>query len=110
MRPIIKALSNASSGVLYSPALPLDVYQTPFNISIQVRVTGIANYTVQYTFDSIFANGYNPATGNWTNHSQLTAQTTTADSNIAFPCTAIRLMQSTGTGATTITVIQAGGS
>lgn len=108
MKPVVITLSDASGGVLVTAPVALDHYAIVGNISIQVLVTGTANYTVQYTFDNLFANTYNPATGNWTDHPELMLQTTTADSNLAFLVTGIRLKQSSGTGSTRLTVIQAG--
>jgi hypothetical protein len=87
----------------------LDHYLTPFNVSLAVVVTGTITYTVQYTYDDVFAPNYNPATGNWLPHPSLTAQTATKDSNIAYPVRGVRLTTSAGTGTATLTVIQAGG-
>ena len=108
MKPKVLTLSDASGGVLVTPPVVLDHYAIVGNISIQVLVTGTANYTIQYTFDDVFASTYSPSTGNWTDHPQLVLQTATADSNLAFLVTAVRLKQSSGTGSTRITVIQAG--
>ena len=106
MRPVVLTLSDASGGVITTPAIPLNHYASVGNISIQVLVTGTANYTVQYTFDDISTDTYNAATGNWTDHPQLVLQTATADSNLAFLVTGIRLKQSSGTESTRLTVIQ----
>ena len=109
MRPVIYGLSDASGGAQYSRVYPPDNYVSPFNVALGVVVTGTVSYTVQYTFDNVFAAGYNPSSGNWINHPSLTAQTATKDSNIAYPVTGIRLVQNSGTGTTTLTMIQAGG-
>jgi hypothetical protein len=109
MRPVVYTLSDASGGALYSSVYAPDNYATPFNVALSVLVTGTVNYTVQYTFDNVFANTYNAASGNWTNHPTLTAQTATADSNIAYPVTGIRIKLTSGTGSVRFTAIQAGG-
>lgn len=109
MRPVTYTLSDASGGAKTSGVYPPDNYVSPFNVAISVTVTGSATYTVQYTFDDVFANGYNAATGNWTNHPSLTTQTTTKDSNIAYPVTGVRITQSAGNGSVKCTFIQAGG-
>ncbi len=109
MRPVVYTLSDASGGVLYSRVNPVDNYVSPFNVALSVRVTGTANYTVQYTFDDVFAADYTPASGNWVDHPTLTAQTTTKDSNIAYPVRGIRIALNSGTGSVTFTIIQAGG-
>lgn len=109
MRPVVYTLSDASGGAKYSGVYPVDHYISPFNLSLGVLVTGTANYTVQYTFDDVFASDYDPATGNWTDHVSLTAQTTTKDSNIAYPVRGVRLKLNSGTGSARLTIIQAGG-
>jgi hypothetical protein len=105
MRPIRVTVTNAAD----SAVIPLDRFEAPFAVGIRCNITsGTPTYTVQYTFDDIFAPGFDPATADWVNHASLTAQVADADSNIAFPVTAIRITQ-TGTGVTTMTVIQGDG-
>lgn len=105
MRPVVLSVTGVGNSI----PDPLDHYLTPFNVSLGVVVTGTITYTVQYTYDDVFAANYNPATGNWLPHPSLTAQTATKDSNIAYPVRAVRLTTSAGTGTATLTVIQAGG-
>lgn len=105
MRPVIYSVTGAGASDVYPP----DHYVSPFNVALSVLVTGTANYTVQYTFDDVFAAGYTPAGGNWVSHPSLTAQTTTLDSNIAYPVRGIRLVVNSGTGTAKLTAIQAGG-
>jgi hypothetical protein len=106
MRPIRVTVTNAAS----SPVIPLDQYLTPFNVGLGCDVTGGSpTYTVQYTFDDVWATGFDPATAKWFDHASMTAQTGDTNSNIAFAVTAVRMTQ-TGTGVTTMTVIQAGGA
>ena len=88
--------------------VPMNQYVTPFNVALSAIVTGTVNYTVQYTFDNVFASDYVPSSGNWTNHPSLTSQTTTLSSNIAYPVTAIRLTVNSGTGTVALTIIEAG--
>ena len=109
MRPVVYSLSDASGGAKYSSVYAPDNYVSPFNVALSVLVTGTVNYTVQYTFDDVFASGYSASSGNWVNHPTLTAKTTSADSNIAYPVTGIRITLSSGTGSVQFTSIQAGG-
>lgn len=104
MRPVVYSVT----GVGVSNVCPPNQYVTPFNIALNVLVTGTVTYTVQYTFDDVFAAGYLPASGNWTAHPNLTAQTATKDSNIAYPVTGVRLNVTAGTGNAVLTIIQAG--
>lgn len=108
MRPIVVTLSDASGGAKTSAPIPLDLYISPFNTSLSVTVTGVANYTVQYTFDKVFDGGWVAGSGNWVDHPNLTAQTATKDSNLAYPATAVRILLNSGAGSARFTVIQAG--
>lgn len=110
MRPVVYTLSDASGGAKYSNVYAPDNYVSPFNVALSVVVTGTVNYTVQYTFDDVFANGYDPATGTWTDHPSLSSKTTTSDSNIAYPVNGIRIKLASGTGSVVFTAIQAGGA
>ena len=104
MRPTTLTLTNASTSV----PVPLNQYVTPFNVALGATVvSGSPTYTVQYTFDDVFAQGYTPASGTWTNHPSLTAQTATKDANIAYPVTAVRFSV-TGTGVVSLAIIEAG--
>jgi hypothetical protein len=105
MRPTTLTLTNVST----SAPVPLNQYVTPFNVALGATVvSGTPTYTVQYTFDDVFAPGYTPASGNWTNHPSLTTQTTTKDSNIAYPVTAVRFSITSGTGVVSLAIIEAG--
>lgn len=108
MRPIVQTLSDASVAVLYSNAIPLDVFISPFNTSLSVQVTGTVNYTVQYTFDNVQAPDWTAATANWIDHPSLKTETVTKDSNLAYPAVAVRIVQNSGSGSVRFTVIQAG--
>ncbi len=108
MRPVVQTLSDASGGAKQAMPVILDHYISPFATSLSVLVTGTVNYTVQYTFDDVFSSTYAPASGNWVDHPNLTAQTTTKDSNLAYPATAVRIVLNSGTGSVRFTVIQAG--
>ena len=105
MRPVVYTVTGTDASNVFVP----DHYLTPFNISLGVLVSGTSNYTVQYTYDNVFAQGYNPATGNWEDHPSLTAQVATKDSNIAYPVSGIRIKANSGAGTSTLTITQAGG-
>ena len=105
MRPVTYSITGTGVSGVYPP----DHYVSPFNIALGVTVTGTVNYTVQYTFDDVFAKDFTPSSANWVDHPSLTAQTTTKDSNIAYPVRGVRLNVASGTGTTRLTIIQAGG-
>jgi hypothetical protein len=103
MRPVNFSLT----GVGNSPVYAVDLYVAPSNMGLAVVVTGTITYKVQYTFDNIFAAGYDPTAGTWFDHPTLVG-TTSGNSNIAYPVSGIRLVTTAGTGTATLTIIQAG--
>lgn len=101
---------TASAAGAQSPFILNQAGPSPFNVGIGCAISAGATltYSVEYTFDDVFAPSYDPATGNWTALTGLTAQTATKDSNIAYPVMAIRLNVTAYTsGSVTMTAIQA---
>ena len=114
MRPILYTITGGNGSQTASQVCAIDHYVSPANIALNVVVTGTITYTVQYTFDDIFAAGYNPNAGssNWTNHPTLVTKVVTADSNISYPVRGIRIISPASpasTGTATLTIIQGGG-
>jgi len=86
----------------------MNLNTSPFNVGIGCNITsGSPTYTVQHTFDDVFAPTFDPATATWYDHPTLNAAIADADGNYAFPVTAIKVVV-TGTGVVQMTVIQAG--
>lgn len=106
----MKPVTVSVTGVAASVPVPIDMYQNPSNIGIQVNPGAGCTYTVQYTFDDVFAVGYNPATGNWINVSEaaLVAATTIQTANITDKATAFRLNQTAGANTSTMRLVQSG--
>lgn len=102
MRPVRVSVT----GVGTSQVIPPDYISSPFNVGIGCIVTGTATYSVQHTFDDVFAPTFNPATANWLDNTGLTAQTASKDGNYAFPVMGIRLNVTAGTGTVQMTVMQ----
>jgi archaellum component FlaF (FlaF/FlaG flagellin family) len=98
-RPIVSTLTGASTGAW----LPVDRH-SPLT-SITVVVNGTTNYTVQHTLDDVLVS---TAAANAFDHDTLVAQTTNQDGNYAFPVSAIRVVNNSGAGSTTITILQSG--
>lgn len=83
----------------------------PFAVGFAVDVSagGTLTYSVEHTFDDVFANAFNPATATWFPHASIAAQTADKDGNYAFPVMAIRLnVTAWSAGTATFTVIQQG--
>lgn len=106
MRPT----SVTVTGVAVSPVVVLDHMQSPATAAIGVKInSGTATYTVEHTFDDVFAPGFTPAGATWFPHATLASKTTNADGNYAFPPIACRLNVSISSGGTvTMTVVTAG--
>lgn len=104
MRPC----TTTTSGVSTSSPIPLDIVQVPFNVSLSTIVTGAVVYTIQHTFDDIYASGYNPASGVWYNHDNSVFVNATANGNDNFsaPVTACRINQTAGAGSVQLKAIQ----
>lgn len=107
MRPITLTVSSQTT----SSVVPMDTYQDPFNVGIAVALSAGATltYTVQHTFDNVFAPGFNPANATWYPHATLASKTASSDGNYAYPVTGIRLNVTAYTnGSATMTIVQAG--
>ena len=99
MRPVV----ITKSGTGTSNWIPLDFKQSPFNVGFGVVVNGTITYTVEHTFDDVYDSSVTPVAFS---HSSISAKSINADGNYAFPVRAIRLNNTTGTGGTTITILQ----
>jgi hypothetical protein len=107
MRPIRVSVGSATT----SAVIPMDQYISPFNVGLSVNLTAGASltYTVEHTFDDVFASNFSAATAKWYPHATLAAKTASADGNYAFPVTAIRLNVTPYTsGTATMNLVQAG--
>lgn len=105
MRPVVISITGSSRN---SNVVPVDNYISPSNMGLAVVVSGTITFKVQYTFDDVFARGYDPTAGNWFDHPTLVGSAS-GNSNIAYPVSGIRLITTAGTGTATLTIIQAGG-
>ena len=90
----------------------------PFAIGIGVTTSSCLcmTYSVQHTFDNIFENAIPGQTlvlssnALWRNHTSLTALSSTADGNYAFPVIGVRLAVTASSclNSAKLTLIQAG--
>ena len=105
MPSIVLTQTGVGSSNFYIP----DWFQNPFNIGLQAVVSGtVTSYTIQYTLDDTTADGYNPATGNWTAVPSFSALSATTWGAFTTPCRGIRVTIATGTGSVALNVQQAG--
>jgi hypothetical protein len=93
-------------GAVNGSTIPLDVFKTPFQVSIVGSVvSGAVSYKLHYTYDDVQNPVVVPA---WIDHGLMTGKTAAFDTVInAAPVTAIRIVNA-GTGTVGVCVIQAG--
>lgn len=106
----MRAVTQVVTGAGVSSPIPMDNYISPFNVGFGVIVSAGAtvSYTIQHTFDDVFAAGFVPANATWFPHESLVTETTNQDGNYAFPITAMRVNVGTSNGTVTLKAIQAG--
>lgn len=104
----MRAIVLTATGVAATPVAATNLNISPFHIGFGVVVTGTTTYTVQHTFDDVYAPGFNPATATWFSHATVVAATANADGNYAFPVRGIRVNLTAGTGSVVATLLQAG--
>ena len=99
-------VTQVGAGV--SAVIPLDYLQVPFNVGVDVDVTGTVNYTIQVTFDDVFASGFDPATAVWYSIDIAAMVAATADQmgRTETPCRGMRINQASGSGSTRLRVTQ----
>jgi hypothetical protein len=102
--PIIAQVTATVSGgtTAVSRAVPLNMYNEPFDVSFGLTVEGSAgddtvSVAVQHTFDNIYDSAVSAV---WFNHSEVTAAIVgTVDGSYTEPIAAIRANVGTGTAA-----------
>ena len=104
MRPVRVTVT----GIGVSLPIVLEHSTSPATVAIGVIISATATYTVEHTFDDVFAAGFTPAGATWLPHSTLAAKSTSADGNYAYPPISCRLNVSASTGSVTMTVVTAG--
>lgn len=101
------AITIGTTNALTTPWVPMNLYQTPFNVSFSVSFkSATATITVQHTLEDIQDSTITP---NVFNHEVVVTKTTSQDHNYAFPIRAIR-MDVTGFTAGTLefSILQSG--
>jgi len=88
-----------------SQEIPVDIYLTPFNVTIAVEVSGVVNYTVQWTLDDVFAP---PGGGPFVWNNSTVLGTTNQVGSLVSPVRALRLLTNSGGGTAKLIAVQAG--
>jgi hypothetical protein len=108
MRPITLNTADASGGVKNSAVCPMDLYISPFNVTLEAIVTGAVSYDVQYTKDDVYSPTFDATTAQWTSVTGMTAAVASAEATLISPVTAVRLVQNSGAGSVVLRILQAG--
>ena len=74
---------------------PVNHYASNIQIGLAIDVIGSGSFTVQVTYDDVFAKGFDPSTAKWFDHPTLAAEAADVEGVQNTPCTGIRM---TGTG------------
>ena len=101
MRPVTVTVVGAGQSV----PIPLDLYLTPFNVSLfLILVSGVIDATVEYTGNDVF----NPdEVLTWFPHADLQNEVASITGTIISPVRAVRLVNA-GTGTVSLQVVQSG--
>jgi hypothetical protein len=88
----------SASGAIASSVVQLNIGEPNFNVSLAVSpgVGAAGLYDVQHTFGDVSDSN---ATLEWWNHPSLASASTSADGNIDFPATGVRLNVRAGASA-----------
>lgn len=109
-RPVYLSLTAPGA----TPAQLANYDAQPFQLTIAVNVTGVVNYTVQYTYDDIMglpnSSSWSPTTPNptWLNDPILAAVSVSGETTFNDPIQAWRVVLNSGAGSLSIVGIQAG--
>lgn len=105
MRPVRVTVTGAGVSRVINP----DYYMDPFAIGVGCVISSGAtvSYTVQHTFDDVYALTFDASTATWFPNSGITSKTANTDGNYAFPVAGIRLNVASSDGTVTMTLIQA---
>jgi hypothetical protein len=108
--PSMRYVISISCGVT-TPYVP-DYMVRPFNIGLGVTMpsSGTSTYNVEHTFDYTGSSAFLSSNAIWFQHSTLSALSSNANGNYAFPVSAIRLNVTANSSSqlTTMTLMQAG--
>lgn len=107
MRPVTLVV-DGTAGPSQSPVCPLDLYLTPFQVTLQTIVQGTVDYTVRYTKDDVWASDFDPNTAQWVTVTGMTDATADDEETLISPVTAVQIILNSGTGSVQLRVIQAG--
>jgi hypothetical protein len=99
------SLGNAQAGA--SPVIPLDMYLNPFNVTLELDITGTNSITVQYTNGDIFATGSLESLV-WNPLGSMTAVAVNTVDSLISAVRGVRMITISGSGTSVLNVNQSG--
>lgn len=100
-------ISYTVTGAGTSPVYACDNFIMNFNVGYGTTISATATFKLEYTFDDIQAEGYNPSTGTWFTVTG-TSGSTAVSGSFTIPCRGMRLNVSASTGTMTVFFQQSG--
>lgn len=101
-------ITISKTGTGRSAVVVPDSFQNPFNVGIQLVVTGTVEFNVEVTMDDPMATGFVAASADWSIPSGFSAISAGAISSLTVPCHGISLNVTSGDGTVTANIVQAG--
>lgn len=101
-------ITISQTGTGRSSVVVPDSFQKPFNLGIQLIITGTVTFNVEITMDDPMQTGFNPATASWAAPTGLSALSAGTVVSMTIPCHGLSLNVTAGTGTVTAKIVQAG--
>ncbi|UOF80361.1 hypothetical protein [Caudoviricetes sp.] len=101
MTPITISQTGTGRSAIVVP----DSFQKPFNVGIQLSLSGTATFSVEVTMDDAMNT---PASAVWSAVTGLSALTAGTVASMTIPCHGLSINVTSGTGTVTAKIVQAG--
>lgn len=102
MTPITISKTGTGRSAIFAP----DSFMAPFNVGLQITVTGVATFNIELTMDDV---QFDPSSAVWatagTGFGALSASTVLA---LTTPCHGLSINVTAGTGTVSVKIVQAG--
>jgi hypothetical protein len=100
------AVTKAGTG--RSKIVVVDDLQCPFSLGIAAVLTSTATFSIEYSLDDPYAEGYSAATATWFVVPNMGSLSATTGGSLSIPCRALSINVASGAGSVTMKVVQAG--
>lgn len=101
-------ITISKTGTGRSAVVVPDSFQNPFNVGMQIVVTGTATFNIEVTMEDPMVAGFDPATATWGVPAAFSALSASTMGRLETPCQGMSINITAGTGTVTVNMIQAG--